>query len=676
MGRGPGSDRRRYREAMETPVTPAASADAVVAEVRSNILAQPLAPGIPDAGTVADLNLPEGLVTRIADRVIRESFEERHRSVFEDRPGRTLLPIADGAAPEPDAWPANRAFRAVVRPGEAAWPEGFPGHDEAPELRAAAIHIASRLAFDGLPATAAYACTVLAPLLGGVDESGALGLLRRAGLPVDLLACFRVEGAPLTGRLIAGATRGEAPAALAHLGAKAVFAFGQTLLGFRAADDSGGAASKPGIVRVQMTRASHWDAVAGGGKNSGDNLDLLLQLLAKLPGTRFQVAIEGSMVEELRAAVPAEDLERITFLAAPARLSQWAQDNLKPGTDAGGAPAALAPRYASRAETGAKVAAGECGALAGIEGSGVALAHSALLFQGGNLLLSEVSPDDRLLLVGEAEIARNVALGLTPEQALEALRVELGATTAAVLPAVSFHVDAEVCVRVVEGKRLAFVNNENAAIRIILDCGLRTLETLRLLARNDARVLRTFIEQGNDEQAISRLGGLLSRIADQRGNLPASFAERFRTAAADSGIGNLHRILLVLEMLAARQERAWEKTLHPHAKAYLDSFRRRTADRAAMVARLQELGMEVIPIPGVSHDGRSASAINALNLPDGLLMPARGGLLKPLDDAAAAAFKRALPSAIRVVPVNCAESERRGGAVHCSVAVFPDPNVS
>jgi hypothetical protein len=59
-------------------------------EVLGNIRAQALGPG-----TVADLELPEDFLRRVADHVIRQSFEERYRIVVPD------APAAAAPVPEP-----------------------------------------------------------------------------------------------------------------------------------------------------------------------------------------------------------------------------------------------------------------------------------------------------------------------------------------------------------------------------------------------------------------------------------------------------------------------------------------------------------------------------------------------------------------------------------------------
>ncbi len=59
-----------------------------------------------------------------------------------------------------------------------------------------------------------------------------------------------------------------------------------------------------------------------------------------------------------------------------------------------------------------------------------------------------------------------------------------------------------------------------------------------------------------------------------------------------------------------------------------------------------------------------------LRLRQRYIMPAYGGFYAPLDEAAAEAFAAELEG-VEVVPILCGESQRRVGAVHCSVSAYP-----
>ena len=60
-------------------------------EVRENVRNQPLGDG-----TVADLALPEEFLARVADRIVRSSYEERYRIVVADVAVPVPVPEAAG----------------------------------------------------------------------------------------------------------------------------------------------------------------------------------------------------------------------------------------------------------------------------------------------------------------------------------------------------------------------------------------------------------------------------------------------------------------------------------------------------------------------------------------------------------------------------------------------------
>lgn len=656
---------------MPAPDNHSNHAESVEAEVRGNILAQPLIEG--RAVTAASLDLPAPLVARMADRIIRSTFEERHRAVYEDRPGKR-----QDAAPAPlvfdrEHWPPLRAFRASIAPDEDAWPERFPTDADPPELPRAAEYVATRLAGDGLPHALARVCDILSPLLRAAPGR-APELLRRAGFPVDLLDFFTIESRPLLERVLSRLASGAPRHSLDAEAAGARFEFRPTRPGFRAVDESG--AQPADLLRMQVTRPAHWDG-EGGGANSGDNLDLLIHLLRALPQTRFLLSVAANHADSLSASLVAAgiDTSRLTVVPAELPVSQWAQDNLKPGLlDSPPRHAALLPRYASRGEDGAKLDPGDTAVLSHLAAAGITSIHSPLHFQGGNVMLVTRSGGERLLLVGEAEIARNSTLGLTPDQAADALRIEMGAESVLVLPAVGFHLDTELSVRAVGGERLVFVPDEIAASRLILVSAIRALELAGIASRADAKVLRTFLEARNDHQLLSRLTGLLAGFIHPAGTFPASFAELFRPSPAESGPANLCRVLLAVDLLAAGLPIAPAPAMDAHALAYARAIRRSRADRVVMNQSLAAAGFRVVPVPSISAGNRSSSVINAIHLPDRVLLPVRGGFLKPIDDAAIKVMRSHLPPEIEITPIPAAESERRGGALHCSVAAFPDPN--
>jgi hypothetical protein len=661
---------------MHPPHAPQTSGpESIEAEVRANIVCQPLVPGAMHVASVADLALPEAFVRRIADRVIRSSFEERHRAVFEDRPGRAGVggPMIIDREIRPDL----RGYRPALVPCDDAWPDRFPRDDDDPALRSAAADVASRLAADGLPAIFVRIVSRLAHVLRPASPGSRVDILRRTGLPTDLLSCFEIDSKPLFDRAMA-CIDGASATSIDALAAQAVFRWRATLPGFRAGDDAGSQGTS--LVRMQMTRPDHWTipgagAAQAGGPGSGDNFDLLLHLSRAMPDALFVALIDAPHVSELSAALERSGCAgRVRVVAAGQPVSQWAQDNLKPGLDGVGARAALLPRFASRAEDGAKMDAGDTGALvSGLGEHGVKPGHSPLHFQGGNVLVVErPSTKGRVALIGEAEIWRNVGLGLTPAQAEGALREELGVEESLVLPAVGFHLDTELSARRVGDGVVVFVSDDDAGARLIVAAAIRALAGAGVLPPAEARALRTFLERRNDEQLVARLGGFLGHACDPMGNLAASAAEVFRDGPADFAPANAMRVLTALDVLAARTPRPWEPSMHPHAQAYMRSVRRLNEDRALMNKALASAGFRVIKIPSLTMGDRSASVINMVQLPDRVLVPVRGGFMQPLDDAGLRGIAREVGPDVGVVGIPAAESERRGGAVHCSVSVFPD----
>src|SRR5262249_6393379 len=150
---------------------------------------------------------------------------------------------------------------------------------------------------------------------------------------------------------------------------------------------------------------------------------------------------------------------RITIAAGPTPVSQWAQDNGKSG-EVSGEPVTLIARYASRAEESSVLVPGDTFVAESLQSAGLRVAQSPLLVQGGNLYAaSGPASGERVLLIGEAEVCRNVSLGLARDQVIEAFRVEFGVDRCVVLPAVSFHIDFELTIRAHEGRLLAFVND-------------------------------------------------------------------------------------------------------------------------------------------------------------------------------------------------------------------------
>jgi hypothetical protein len=545
--------------------------------------------------------------------------------------------------------PALRGFRPDV--GEAPY-VALPG---APEVRTVASMVSRDLARRGLLATTAAAVEALG--------TSSPDRLREVGLPVDWLEFFSIPGS------------GSALQAIGSAAASgATFAFRPTLPGFAVATESG--EHEIGLVRLQIASRAYW-----AGPGDGGSLDVVRQLLEVLPGAEFVASVEEKNLEGALDAArtwKGGAAARLTIVAEPLPVSQWAQDDGKPGL----APAAgggsevvtLVPRYASRGEDGAHFLPGETFLADGLASAGHRIARSPLLFQGGDLLaVRDPKSGERVLLLGEANVWRNVALGLTRDQVLEAFRTELGVDRCQVLPAVSFHLDEEITCRAVGDKLVAFVADSVEAVRIVLRCGTGALESAGVLTKSRGEEARGDLEAGKDREFLALVVPAVSGRCTAYGCFPESLAASFSRGAADSGVGNLQRFLLACDLLASWSLPVDELELDPHSIAYLRSFRRRDEERRRLAADLRKSGFEVARVPSLPEGNRGIDYLNGVQDRTRYLMPAWGGLYVPLDEAAAAAFARALGPGVEVVPVLSSESQRRGGALHCSISVAPRP---
>ncbi len=638
------------------------------AQVLANVRAQPVGPA-----TVADLNLPEPFLKRVANRVLQLSFQENFRVVVADAPGRVehevWKPSADACelaevradvegadAPEgPAAMPAARGFRPALLGGEdgqARTPAGDP---------ALVGLIALRLAREGLLATAARALALLPA--GGDDEAA----LAAAGLPVDLLAHFDVDGVVGARAVLAWLRRevaGAPASAWTRLLKRAAFRFRPTSPGFRAAPDSGQHA--PSLVRLQLSRAGYWI-----GPGDGGSIDVLRQVLESETAPVL-ASVEARHVDELRRAVadwPAEVRSRIRLAVQDLPVSQWAQDAAKWGADGGG-PVTLMPRYASRGEEVSLYVPGDTYLARGLVKAGLRVAHSPLLFQGGNLLMVQEPSGRRVLLAGEAEVLRNQSLGLSRDEAVAALSAELGADKCVVLPAASIHIDYEVSCRVADGRVVAFVLDTGAGARLVVEAGIDLLERRGHLEAPEAAVARSHLAAGRDAECAAAVWKCLAAFSVGPGKFPLPFAATLRAGEQDSGVGNLHRVMAGLDLLMSSSPGAIERVADVNHRVYLRSLSRRAEDRASLRAALRNLGWKVVPVPGIGQGDRSINPLNGLHTPWAFLMPVYGGLFAGLDAAAAGVVRSALGEDVEVCPVRTSESQRRDGALRCSVALL------
>ena len=489
------------------------------------------------------------------------------------------------------------------------------------------------------------------------------------GLPIDLVAGFSPRSDPAEVICRAGEVVRAAPTShrLRRDLEKLAFQPAASCDGFRAAADSGQEPIR--AVRVQATSGAYWT-----GPGDGGCLDLLAQLADAIPQARIMASVERRHLNafEARAAGWANARSRATIIAENLPVAQWAQDNGKSGRDRQGEPVLVVPRYASRGELGAVFVPGETFLADGLAAAGVRVVQSPLLFQGGNIIVVEEGQSGRCtILVGEAEIWRNTALGLSKDQAAEWFRVEFGADRCIVLPAASFHLDFEVTIRTMPTRVVAFVADAPAAARIILECGISAMASGGTMSVAEADRARGHLAGGRLRECLSRVAIALGGAAIGPGRFSEAFAAQFSAGPGDHGPSNLYRVLLALDLLSALHGGPGEYPTDPNVRAYLETFAHQEADRRLLHRRLKDAGYEIVLTPSLAEPFRGINAINGLHSPSSFLMPAYGGLFAPLDAAAGAVIRAALSSDVRVQEIACAETQRRSGALRCAISVFP-----
>lgn len=577
--------------------------------------------------------------------------------------------------------PERRGFVApILDNAHEAWPMTAPGLGSPEFTRRAADVVGRHLARDGLPR--ALALTIEAAGATNVPEDAAsrTDLLRMTGIPVDLLACFEppknADGAAerldayVLRRLREGASEQSVAAELDGL----PFRFPRTQADFEIATEDG--ADSVETVRLQLPDADYWR-----GPGDGSGIDIARQLVAAIPSAQFLINIETSHVDALLKQAgtwPLKGPRQLVVMAEPERVEQWAQDNGKAGfvkePDGRRVIATITPRYASVGEEITKFVPQESFVMDSLAATGHRVIQSSLIFQGGNLIaVFDPATHRRVLLIGEAEVYRNTALGLSQAQVVEAFRVEFGVDDCVILPAVSFHIDFEVSARVIGGRVVAFVNDSVAASRIVLRSGIEALAKTGRLNPASAGTILGHLREEDDANALAILAPSVLRLADANRRFPEQAGRGFGESDTDDPAANFERFLLALDILAAHATSPQDMPQHRVFGAYVRSFQRREADRQLLIDRLTALGWRIVRVPSFADETRSLNYINGVQLPHAYLMPAYGGFYAALDAEATRVFEEAMGPTTRVVPITTAESQRRLGALHCSVAIYPKP---
>lgn len=238
------------------------------------------------------------------------------------------------------------------------------------------------------------------------------------------------------------------------------------------------------------------------------------------------------------------------------------------------------------------------------------------------------------------------------------------------LPAVSYHLDYDVSVRTQAGELIAFVNDIEAALRVILELGIQALERQAALDSQSARLAQADLAEKRDVELLQRLTkSLRPLLADQNG-FRTALANAFVAGKTDGGGGNLQTFLLAIDLLESSIVRE-ETTMSSERADYLRALQRFETARRRQADELRKIGWRVVAIPSMPDLFRSINYLNGIHHRDGYIMPVFAGFYGPLDQAAARPFQQTFGAALKITPIQSAESQRSLGGVHCTAAAYP-----
>lgn len=581
-----------------------------------------------------------------------------------------------------ESYPPLPGFRMqLFSEGGRAWPFGVPEEADA-ELRDVARIVGEGLGDDGFRTTLARSIEKLVHNNESRLSGGSAAIEERlldAGFPVDLTRYFhppqengRTKSFRMIDDLVEAIGNGLAGAELVEHANRWTFAFEPTLPNGVAMPDRM-LDTERGAVRMQLTRGDDWLAPMDGG-----SVDIARQLVEAFPALRVYATLEKKHLTGFLMTSQSWHATTGAFMIAvtPFSTSQWARDNgvlfQSPPSAKGSSETdvILTPRYASRRDEASLFVPGDSFAMNAFETLGLRVHQSPLLFQGGNLtIVQEPGRAGRTLMVGEAEIRRNRALGLTADEVIAAFKTEFGAETCCVLPAISFHVDLDVCFRSHGDQYIAFVADDRAGAVLVLNAGVAALANAGRIEANAAKDAGLALERNDPKKFLSIIGPVLARSVDRKGHFPESFARHFSTGPADSHVGNLRLFLVAMDTFvhgAARSSNTF-------TTEYLASFDRLEEDRKRLNDMLAARGWRIVTIPTLGQGERMINPLNGIQCESAYLMPAVGGLYTCVDDASAGIFRREMGPDVRIIRIRCGETQRRAGGLHCAIAVQGPP---
>ena len=674
---------------------------------------------------VAALDLPEPFLKHIVEWEIRNAWRRAYHQV-QSPPAAPPPPGAnssDAAAtgaqgPQPamagsvtvldadslrleasamDVWmeylfdvPELRGFRAPL--GAIAvdpWPfkllERETDDGQSQRYRDAATFVSANLARDGLIRTVMRLMKDVKPPSGDLpgawvaaDGTLKLNRLRAVGVPVVLLAMFTIDGQPATAFLAKWVTDGM-PGDVQAIAARAAFNFVPSCPGFAAMAEDGSA--NVGSMRFQLPTNRFRDGVG-----DGSVLDVFRQLALRDASMPIIVSIHGDGIGRLldemqRWTIPQPG--RIVIAPQPANLTQWAQDNCRTGRAPGAREGSwrtvvLAPRYASRTELRSVCVPSDSLVMETLRrgfGGSLEIVQSPLLFQGGNaMVVVDPKTGRRTLLLGEAELHRNGALGLTDAQVRSAFTTEFGVHACEIMPAASLHIDLDFSIRRVNQDLVACVADDVSAARLVAIEGARSLGRNGVIPTADVDAMcRALAGDGpGTASAAAALNRAVDSLRDKNGVITAQLPAMFAPGAA--GVDFSRRWLAAVDVVMANATTDAQlagMSLPQDYRSYMQSLRATHAQLDAQAATLQRLGMRTVRIPAMSDREVSVNPINGLHIGSVYLMPACGGPCESVDRAAREAFERAFGPDVQIQLINTSAVQTTDGGLHCMISTLP-----
>ncbi len=601
-------------------------------------------------GRFADLCYPPDLTRRIADRVLRESFERTFRVVPAMRPMRGSSSESVHRRELDLEHPSRRGANAL-------------DIDLETDYFTLAQEVGAMLARDGVVHAACHAVRSKK-----VDPDEAHELLFNVGIPTDLLAhvlgqARELDGEQAAAGFVAGAcaaTRSAKQASERLMKEHAPRAWTPSVDGATLRSDAGDAPHSAAIVA--LARADYLFAPGDGG--ALDHVRACVHALAPTP-------IIALAMDPLRARtlLEAPNAHVVPCGHAPA---QFVRDAIAVLDRPTGSSAALIPRFPSRGEIGTPFAPnilpdtlyGLNKALHAVNPAHEAL-HSPLHFHGGDILCWR-DGDGAHVMVGEGTIARNTAIGLTPAQVRDALAREFNAVELIVLPAATFHIDTCVSVLNTPQGPAFLIADPMAAASAIIEEACDRLCKAGVMSPATTRQVGDALARRN-EPSNARALELLGEHAMSPFAAPGAppLAAVLAPADPDGGAASAMRFLHALDLLASQSGAI---PVPPDVGAYLDSLRRAMGDLEALRAKLQPFA-RIVPLAAGITGAPALPAANMVHLASGItLLPTFAGVCSRADTLNQAVLERTLGRRVARIPAG--ESAIRQGATRCSLVLL------